>query len=99
MNQVSKIFECPHCHEFFIVDQLKCGIFRHGFYVKKNKSGQIVEILNQIKPHLNKSQCQTIKKQSNVIGCCQPFRIRKPNKESDTESDKKYIIESCNYDV
>ncbi len=88
----NNVFNCPHCQEFIIVNKIKCGIFRHGFYVKKNKKGQIIEILNQIKPHLNQVQCQKLKKQSNVIGCCKPFRIIKD------EITNEITIESCDFD-
>ena len=36
---------CPHCQEFIIIEQLNCGIFRHGVLKKSGK---------QINPHASK---------------------------------------------
>jgi len=39
---MESILRCPHCHDFFIMEQLNCGIFRHGIYKST---------LQQMEPH------------------------------------------------
>ena len=43
------IITCPHCSEFIWIDEINCGIFRHG--ILKNN-------LVQIHPHSSKELCE-----------------------------------------
>lgn len=61
-------FICPHCKGTIIVDEINCGIFRHGAW---KKTGQ------QIPPHASKEDCE--KWSENAWGCCKPFQIVKEN--------------------
>ena len=58
--------QCPHCKEYVIIEQVNCGIFRHGIF-KINSQ--------QINPHLLKPQCDELKEKNLIYGCGKPFRI------------------------
>jgi len=60
------ILECPHCKEYIIIEQINCGIFRHGIF--KN-NGQ------QIEPHSPKELCEHYIKNDLIYGCGKPFKI------------------------
>ncbi len=72
---------CPHCGEFIIIEEMNCGIFRHGVLKKSGK---------QINPHASKRVCDNYFKKKLIIGCGKPFRIIK-NEEGDV------TIEICDY--
>jgi len=55
------IVTCPHCHEFVWIDDIGCGIFRHG-YDKDFKP---------IYPHASQVECEL----KTFYGCGKPFRI------------------------
>ena len=55
--------DCPHCGGKVIIEQINCGIFRHGVY----KNGA------QVNPHMSKEECDRIK--SDIYGCGKPFKI------------------------
>ena len=59
------VLVCPHCKEFIIIEQLNCGIFRHGVL----KNGR------QIEPHTPKDICDHYIQHNLIYGCCKPFRI------------------------
>jgi len=59
------ILVCPHCKKFIIIEQLNCGIFRHGVL----KDG------TQIEPHAPKHICDHYIEQKLIYGCGKPFRI------------------------
>ena len=59
---------CPHCNEFIIIEQINCGIFRHGTLKSNN---------TQINPHASKEECQYYIKNGLIYGCGMPFRIIK----------------------
>lgn len=58
------IIQCPHCNEFCLIEEINCGIFRHGVY--KNT-------LQQIYPHSTKEECEQL--QNLIYGCGKPFEI------------------------
>lgn len=60
------IITCPHCAEFIWIDEINCGIFRHGI-LKSN--------LIQIDPHSSKELCEYYIKHDKIIGCGKPFQI------------------------
>ena len=62
----NEVVFCPNCKEPVIIEQINCGIFRHG--VKKS-DGQ------QMAPHLNKEECEKLIKQNLIYGCGKPFQI------------------------
>jgi len=72
---------CPNCQEFIIIEQLNCGIFRHGVLKKSGK---------QMNPHASKKVCDNYAKRKMIIGCGKPFKVYK-----DTEGEIK--IEICDY--
>jgi hypothetical protein len=74
--------ECPHCKNYFIVNEkeINCGIFRHAVY-KKN--------IKPINPHETKENCEKLIKEELIYGCAKPFKISK--------QENKYVIEICDY--
>ena len=64
------IITCPNCNEFIIVEQLNCGIFRHGILKETGK---------QIDPHLSKEQCDFFINNNLIYGCGKPFQIINEN--------------------
>ena len=68
MEQEYIIFNCPNCNQVVQVlkKEFNCKIFRHGIY-KKN--------LKQIDPHLNKKECDRLKKEDLIYGCGKPFQL------------------------
>ena len=57
---------CPHCKEFVIIEQINCGIFRHGVF----KTGE------QIHPHLSQEKWEELIKGDLIYGCGKPFRVK-----------------------
>jgi len=66
------IINCPHCNDYILIynKELNCRIFRHGVFK---------DTLQQIKPHLQKEECETLKNKDLIIGCGKPFKIIKNN--------------------
>lgn len=58
-----EVMNCPHCGEYVFIEEINCGIFRHGF--DKNT-------LEQLPPHAPKNICDQIDK---IYGCGKPFRV------------------------
>lgn len=81
------LFSCPHCNCFIQVEKLRCGIFRHGFYMKKTKNG--IKLDKQINPHLSEIQCKKLVKKGKICGCANPFRLIK--------KDDEIFVEKCDY--
>ncbi len=73
---------CPNCNEYIIINknELNCKIFRHGVY----KHNYI-----QIDPHLNKNECDRLKKENLIYGCGKPFQIK--------EIENKLVSLKCDY--
>ena len=59
------VLVCPHCKEYIIIEQLNCGIFRHGVL----KNGR------QMEPHAPKQMCDHYIENNLIYGCGKPFRI------------------------
>ena len=76
------IVNCPHCNQqiYIMKKEFNCKIFRHGI-LKKN--------LQQINPHLNKEECDRLKKEDLIYGCGKPFKL--------IESEDKIKVEICDY--
>ncbi len=66
------IITCPHCNEPVIIEQLNCGIFRHGQYKNSNR---------QVSPHMSKDKCLKLLDEKKVVGCMGPFRVVNDNNE------------------
>ena len=62
------VLTCPHCSEFIIIEQINCGIFRHGILKSNN---------TQINPHACKEECDNFINNNLIYGCGKPFRIIK----------------------
>ena len=65
---MSIIVECPHCKMNILIyeKEIKCGIFRHGVYMKTYK---------QIDSHLPQSECEHLVKKKLIYGCGKPFKL------------------------
>ena len=63
---------CPHCNLLVHIEQINCGIFRHGTFIKTNE---------QIHPHLSKVQCDELIENKKIYGCGKPFQIIKVEEE------------------
>ena len=77
---MEKIVTCPHCHQFIEVLELNCKIFRCGIY-KTN--------LQQMDPHMSKTDCERLKENDLIYGCGKPFRVDIQNRE--------YVSTICDY--
>jgi hypothetical protein len=64
------IFECPFCGLFLEIEQINCGIFRHGAYIDNN---------HQIDCHMPKDKCDNLFNNGKIYGCGKPFRITNIN--------------------
>jgi hypothetical protein len=63
------ILVCPHCKEPVIIEEINCGIFRHGIF----KNG------THIDPHSSKEQCDLYIREQLIYGCGLPFQIVETN--------------------
>jgi hypothetical protein len=75
------IIECPHCKEFIWIEQINCGIFRHGV-LKTN--------MVQIHPHSPKALCDYYVLHDKIIGCGKPFQIT-------LNENNEFIVSICDY--
>ena len=66
MSSEEPILRCPHCNDYIIIEQLNCGIFRHGIF--KNNG-------TQINPHAPRNICDNYIQQDLIFGCGKPFKI------------------------
>lgn len=75
-------FLCPHCKGGIITlkNETRCCIFRHAV-LKQN--------YQQINPHTSKEECERLKEQDLVEGCCKPFRF--------VYSQPNNYVEKCDY--
>ena len=60
------IITCPHCNEYIDIEQINCGIFRHGILKTNNE---------QINPHSSEELCNFYIKHNKIFGCGKPFQI------------------------
>lgn len=58
-----EILHCPWCNGDVIIEQINCGIFRHGL----TNDG------NQLPPHMNEQGC--VENLQPNSGCGKPFRF------------------------
>ena len=72
---------CPHCNLFVHIEQINCGIFRHGVF-KINGT--------QINPHASKESCDFYVKNDLILGCGKPFKIIQ-------NQDDTFIAVICDY--
>jgi hypothetical protein len=75
------IIICPHCSINIIIEQLNCGIFRHGCLKTTGL---------QIEPHSTKQKCEQLKNDDLIYGCGKPFKIFK-------DISNQLIVEKCDY--
>jgi hypothetical protein len=68
------VVNCPHCSEPIIIEQLNCGIFRHGQYKNSDR---------QVSPHMPKEKCLKLLEEKKVIGCMGPFKVINHNNEKE----------------
>jgi DNA-directed RNA polymerase subunit RPC12/RpoP len=71
------IVVCPHCKQSILIQEINCGIFRHGIIIS---SGE------QIDPHAPKSICDELYHTNQIYGCGKPFRLIQKNNEYVAES-------------
>jgi len=62
------VVQCPHCFEYVCIDEVNCGIFRHGVYK---------HTMLPVDPHATYDQCQVIILSDTCFGCVKPFRLEK----------------------
>ncbi|MGZ7067614.1 MAG: hypothetical protein ACXVHT_04890 [Methanobacterium sp.] len=74
---------CPHCDGVIHIEQINCGIFRHGTYnlnaygdvnnpsIDKNLSPLLGL---QMPPHASKELCEKVYNNGQIYGCGKPFR-------------------------
>ena len=60
------LVNCPACKDLIYIEQINCGIFRHGIF-KHN--------MEQIPPHSNKEFIDNLIQTNNIIGCGQAFKL------------------------
>jgi hypothetical protein len=72
---------CPHCKEYVWIDQINCGIFRHGIYK---------QTFEQIPPHASELECKRLIDDQLIYGCGQPFRVQ-------ISLDGNPIVEICDW--
>ena len=75
------IIKCPHCSEEIVIEQINCGIFRHGIFKST---------LQQIPPHSPKIDCDRFISENLIYGCGKPFEIKKG-------VENNYEITICEY--
>ena len=68
---INIIVNCPNCNNPVLIEQLNCGIFRHGILKSNNY---------QINPHASKEECEYYIKNDLIYGCGKPFKILDNNK-------------------
>ena len=66
----NNLLECPNCGGFIVIQELNCGIFRHGIMKNNGK---------QINPHLGKIECDDLLNKNLIEGCGKPFKVIKNN--------------------
>jgi hypothetical protein len=59
------LVQCPHCFSLSWIEQINCGIFRHGSFI----DGGFVP------PHATKEECDQLINKGLVYGCMKPFQI------------------------
>jgi hypothetical protein len=62
------IITCPHCSDYIIIEQINCGIFRHGVFISNN---------TQIDPHADKKTCDSYINKNKIYGCGKPYQVIK----------------------
>ena len=67
---------CPHCLLPIEIEDVACGIFRHGTF---KSSGR------QIYQHLHRQGCEQLVRNDLIYGCGKPFRVVIRNDEYFTE--------------
>jgi len=72
---------CPHCKEPVLIEKLNCGIFRHGV---SKVTGQ------QLAPHLDKQNCDSLKEKDLIYGCGRPFQVKR-------DATQLFFAEECDY--
>jgi hypothetical protein len=55
------IVNCPWCLDLILIEELNCGIFRHGYDYR----------FTQLSPHATQKECEKL----TVYGCGRPFQI------------------------
>lgn len=55
------LIQCPHCQQFILIEDIGCGIFRHGYD----------KYMKPIFPHATQVECEL----KTFYGCGKPFRI------------------------
>lgn len=74
---------CPHCNNLILIykNEINCAIFRHGI-LKSN--------MQQIDPHLCKTECDRLAAEGLIIGCGKPFKLI-------TNTEEEYSAIQCDY--
>ena len=70
--KVNIIIKCPHCLDYIIIEEINCGIFRHGVFISNGK---------QIDPHSDKETCDYYISNKLIYGCGKPYKLIKEEDE------------------
>lgn len=60
------VVQCPHCNDPVWIEQINCGIFRHGIFRHNHE---------QIPPHAPESECNRLIREEQIYGCGKPFQV------------------------
>ena len=77
---IQKFVTCPHCKITIEVLELNCQIFRCGVYKGT---------LEQINPHMLKTECDRLLEGDLIYGCGRPFRV--------DNNDNELVSSICDY--
>jgi hypothetical protein len=62
----SQYIQCPHCNDCIYIEEINCGIFRHGVFKATRE---------QIPPHASNAECDRHVLENTIYGCGKPFRV------------------------
>lgn len=65
LDSSKPIVACPYCKAPVIIEQINCGIFRHGI---RKADGKPMD------PHAPKDVCDRLIKDNAIYGCGKPFQ-------------------------
>jgi len=65
-----RLIICPHCSEYILIQELGCGIFRHGI---------MKDTMKQLHSLTSKEECNYLRYNDLIFGCGGQFRIIGPD--------------------
>ena len=83
---LQSVVTCPWCDGLVVVEELRCGIFRHGAF---RDTGL------QIDPHATQAQIEQWAAEGRLVGCGRPFRVI--HTSSPSSPGTPLVAERCGY--